>query len=116
MKEVCVPRSPPAGLATLLAVATGLVAANIYYVQPLAGPIGAAIGMPPGAAGLIVTLTRLNGLYMATFFAGGAIGSTIGAWAFTQGGWPLASAIGFMMPIPALSVIWRAERSDQLAQ
>ncbi|HEY8338023.1 MAG TPA: MFS transporter, partial [Tardiphaga sp.] len=48
------------GLTILLAVATGLIAANIYYAQPLAGPIGAALGMPSGATGLIVTLTQIG--------------------------------------------------------
>ncbi len=46
--------------------------------------------------------SRLNGLYMATFFAGGAIGSALGGWAFAQGGWPLASWIGFALPVAAL--------------
>ena len=46
--------------------------------------------------------SRLNGLYMATFFVGGAIGSAIGGWAFAQGGWTLASSIGFALPVAAL--------------
>lgn len=46
--------------------------------------------------------SRLNGLYMATFFAGGAIGSALGALAFTHGGWALASWLGFALPIAAL--------------
>jgi predicted MFS family arabinose efflux permease len=46
--------------------------------------------------------SRLNGLYMATFFAGGAVGSALGGWAFAQGGWPLASWIGFALPVAAL--------------
>jgi predicted MFS family arabinose efflux permease len=46
--------------------------------------------------------SRLNGLFMATFFVGGALGSAIGAWAFTQGGWMLASSIGLALPILAL--------------
>lgn len=44
----------------LLAFACGLIAANIYYAQPLAGPIGAALGLSPGATGLIVTLTQIG--------------------------------------------------------
>lgn len=47
-------------LTGLLALACGLTAANLYYVQPLAGPIGAAIGLPPSATGLTVTLTQLG--------------------------------------------------------
>ncbi|AMO96676.1 major Facilitator Superfamily protein [Collimonas fungivorans] len=44
----------------LLAFACGLIAANLYYAQPLAGPIGAALGLSPGATGLIVTLTQIG--------------------------------------------------------
>lgn len=44
----------------LLAVACGLIAANVYYAQPLVGPISAAIGLPPAGAGLIVTLTQIG--------------------------------------------------------
>lgn len=46
--------------------------------------------------------SRLNGIFMATFFCGGAIGSAAGAWAFTEGGWLLASSIGFALPAVAL--------------
>ncbi|HEY8337516.1 MAG TPA: MFS transporter, partial [Tardiphaga sp.] len=45
---------------------------------------------------------RLNGLYMATFFVGGAIGSALGGWAYAHGGWALASMIGIAFPIAAL--------------
>lgn len=44
--------------ALLLAFACGLVAANLYYAQPLAGPLAASLGLPTGAAGLLVTLTQ----------------------------------------------------------
>jgi predicted MFS family arabinose efflux permease len=44
----------------LLAVASGLIVANLYYAQPLVGPISAATGLAPGAAGLIVTLTQVG--------------------------------------------------------
>jgi predicted MFS family arabinose efflux permease len=46
--------------------------------------------------------SRLNGLYMAMFFTGGAVGSALGAWAFAEGGWLLASSIGLALPIAAL--------------
>jgi MFS family permease len=39
--------------------------------------------------------SRLNGLYMAIFFAGGALGSALGGLAFAHGGWLLASCLGF---------------------
>ncbi len=53
--------------------------------------------------------SRLNGLYMAIFFVGGAIGSSVGAWAYARAGWPLASWIGFAMPALAL-LYFRTER------
>lgn len=44
----------------LIAVACGLIVANIYYVQPLAGPIGGALGLSAAATGLVVTLTQIG--------------------------------------------------------
>ena len=46
--------------------------------------------------------SRLNGLYMAIFFAGGAIGSAAGGWAFAHAGWAWASGLGVALPILAL--------------
>ena len=46
--------------------------------------------------------SRLNGLYMATFFAGGALGSALGGWAYATGGWSMASWIGVAFPVIAL--------------
>jgi predicted MFS family arabinose efflux permease len=46
--------------------------------------------------------SRLNGLYMATFFAGGALGSALGGWAYAIGGWNMASWIGVAFPVIAL--------------
>jgi predicted MFS family arabinose efflux permease len=48
------------GMVILLAAAAGIIVANLYYAQPLVGPIGAALGLPPAAAGLIVTLTQIG--------------------------------------------------------
>ncbi|WP_417694529.1 MFS transporter [Roseibium sp.] len=48
------------GLTFLMAASCGLVAANLYFGQPLAGPIAADIGLPDKAAGLIVTLTQIG--------------------------------------------------------
>ena len=47
--------------------------------------------------------SRLNGIYMATFFAGGAAGSALGGWAFAQGVWSLSSWVGFGLPVLALA-------------
>ena len=48
------------GQMTVLAAACGLIVANLYYAQPLAGPIGAALGMSASTTGLIVTLTQIG--------------------------------------------------------
>ena len=50
----------PASLTLLLATACGLIAGNLYYAQPLVGPISLALGLSPGAAGLIVTATQIG--------------------------------------------------------
>ncbi|GAA3605948.1 MFS transporter [Gibbsiella greigii] len=55
---------------------------------------------------------RLNGLYMTTFFIGGAIGSAIGAWAYAHGGWAWASGFGVALPIAALAY-WAKEGRSQ---
>ncbi|MBE9918135.1 MFS transporter [Paenibacillus donghaensis] len=46
--------------------------------------------------------SRLNGLFMAIFFFGGAIGSAIGGWAYATGGWSTALWIGMAFPIAAI--------------
>lgn len=46
--------------------------------------------------------SRLNGLFMAIFFAGGAVGSALGGWAWAHGGWAWTSALGAVFPLLAL--------------
>ncbi len=46
--------------------------------------------------------SRLNGMYMSTFFVGGALGSAIGAWSYAFGGWSMSAWIGFSLPVIAL--------------
>ncbi len=59
------------------------------------------------------TRSRLNGLYMATFFLAGAAGSGVGAWAFARGGWQLASSIGLALPVLALIYFATERREDR---
>jgi MFS family permease len=58
------PRSEEQGLSPwmtfLLAGACGLTVANLYYAQPVAGPIGAALGLSVQWTGLIVTMTQVG--------------------------------------------------------
>ena len=48
--------------------------------------------------------SRLNGLYIALFFVGGALGSGLGTWVFTHYGWNAALLTG--MAFPALAFAW----------
>ncbi|OQP84656.1 MFS transporter [Rhizobium rhizosphaerae] len=47
-------------LTLILAAACGLIVANLYYAQPLVGPISRDLGLSPAASGLIVTLTQIG--------------------------------------------------------
>ncbi len=55
--------------------------------------------------------SRLNGLYMTTFFLTGAMGSAAGGWAYARGGWTLVATIG--MALPLLSLIYLATEPKQ---
>lgn len=44
---------------------------------------------------------RVNGVFMAVFFLGGAIGSALGGWAYAYGNWRIASIIGLALPLLA---------------
>jgi predicted MFS family arabinose efflux permease len=46
---------------------------------------------------------RLNGLYLAALFVGGAIGSAVGGWAYAYDGWSLAALVGLALPVMALA-------------
>ncbi|HEX7814111.1 MFS transporter [Dyella sp.] len=61
LKEAGANHAPmPAWITWLLATACGLIVANIYYAQPLAGPISTSLGMSPQMAGTIVTMTQVG--------------------------------------------------------
>lgn len=56
---------PPAltassGLVLIMAVATGVAVANLWYAQPLLDTLAAGFGVSAGTAGLIVTMTQLG--------------------------------------------------------
>ena len=44
---------------------------------------------------------RLNGLFLASFFLGGAFGSYVAGLAYGRGGWTLACAVGALLPLLA---------------
>lgn len=56
--------------------------------------------------------SRLNGLYIAIFFAGGAFGSTLASLLFAHGGGALVSEVALSFPLMALGLyisIWREQ-------
>lgn len=55
---------------------------------------------------------RLNGIFMAIFFVGGAVGSSLGGWAYAYGGWTFASLIGVILPL--LVLVYFFTEKDQL--
>ena len=92
----------PAGLAILVLAAILLdfgMTANIVLGQRAIFLLGAE------------SRSRLNGLYMAFFFLGGAIGSALGGWSYAKGGWSLATWFGLCMPVLAL-VCFLTERAS----
>lgn len=56
--------------------------------------------------------SRLNGLYIAIIFIGGASGSALGAWSYARGGWSLSSWVGFAMPALAFLVFLTEKKTD----
>ncbi|MBV8474126.1 MAG: MFS transporter [Hyphomicrobiales bacterium] len=107
-------------LATGLAMATVAVAYLITNIAPSASTVALALLVLGGIlvdfgvqAHLVLGYRaiygldaqargRLNGLFMASFFVAGAVGSAVGAWAYEQGGWRLASGFGLAFATFAL--------------
>ena len=58
--------APSPWLVFALAIACGATVANVYYAQPLIGPISQSFGLDISAAGLIVTTIQLG--YIAGLF------------------------------------------------
>lgn len=48
---------------------------------------------------------RLNTVYMTTYFLGGSLGTALGAYAWSVGGWPAVCAVGGGMPLLGLLVV-----------
>jgi predicted MFS family arabinose efflux permease len=46
---------------------------------------------------------RINGVFMATFFVGGALGSASGVWLYAHGGWVPAAAVGAGLALLSLA-------------
>jgi len=59
--------------------------------------------------------SRLNALYTAIFFAGGALGSGCASIAYSAGGWQLVCLIGIVFALAALALYRGEARSNALA-
>ena len=60
MTDTAPTQKVPTALTFLLALACGMVAANLYYVQPLVGLISRDYGVSVAASGILVTVTQLG--------------------------------------------------------
>jgi len=58
--DAAVKKSVSKGLIALLAASCGLIVANLYYAQPLVGPISTSLGISADMSGLIVTITQIG--------------------------------------------------------
>jgi predicted MFS family arabinose efflux permease len=94
LATMAVPQGSTLALALLV---TAAIAVDFGVQANVVLGMRAIFALAPEARG------RLNGVYIATFFAAGALGSAVGAWAFARGGWPLASSIGLALPLIALA-------------
>ena len=115
---------------TLYATAGALLLGVIGFALPLAAPASrelalgllalASIVLDMGVAANLVlsqrtifalgaeVRSRLNGVFFALFFAGGATGSALGAWVFAHHGWHAALLTGMAFPAAAL-LYWLGE-------
>ncbi|WP_426109689.1 MFS transporter [Massilia sp. PWRC2] len=99
------PASRPIGLALLVAASIVLdmgVAANLVLGQRAIFNLGAEVR------------GRLNGIYFALFFAGGALGSALGGWMFATHGWHAALLTGMAFPTLAL-LYWISDYTAEMA-
>jgi predicted MFS family arabinose efflux permease len=79
------------GLVTLSAIVLDFaVSANLVFGQRAIFALGGDLR------------SRLNGLFMALFFAGGAVGSAVSGWCYSSYGWKGASLFGAALPILGL--------------
>lgn len=78
------------------------VAANLVLGQRAIFALGAEVR------------SRLNGIYFALIFSGGALGSALGAWVYAHHGWHGALLAGMAFPAAALAY-WFSELSGRPA-
>jgi predicted MFS family arabinose efflux permease len=113
--------------ATVVAIAVGALSFALPMVAPQSKPFAlgllalAAIALDAAVAANLVLgqralfalgaemRSRLNGLYFALFFAGGALGSALGGWVYAEHGWHAALLVGMLLPALTLPAwLWEA--------
>ncbi|GGX17767.1 putative MFS-type transporter YdeR [Pigmentiphaga litoralis] len=90
---IVVPPPMSGALAALVVTAIVIdmgVSANLILSQRVIFSIGADVR------------SRVNGVFMALFFAGGAAGSTLGVWTYAHGGWMTTLWVALALPVLAL--------------
>jgi predicted MFS family arabinose efflux permease len=99
----------------LLAPGSRDVALAILVVASIVLDMGVAANLVLGQRAIFSlgehVRSRLNGLYFAVFFAGGAIGSALGGWVYARYGWHAALVAGMAMPAAAL-LYWIGEATE----
>jgi predicted MFS family arabinose efflux permease len=58
--------------------------------------------------------SRINGLFMTTFFSGGAVSSALSGWCYSRYGWGGVSALGIALPLAGL-LYFASERQESKA-
>ena len=116
----------PAGMLAMLAVAGSLLLAQVarsggwaellaLMVAAVVLDFGVTANFTLGQRAIFslgaAARSRLNGLYIAALFVGGAAGSALGGWSYAQGGWPLAMGVAMVAPVVAFVAYWRGMRS-----
>jgi predicted MFS family arabinose efflux permease len=89
-----------------------IVALGVLVLASIVLDMGVAANLVLGQRALFAlgaeVRSRLNGIYFALFFAGGAIGSASGAWMLATYGWRAALLTGMAFPAAAL-LYWVTE-------
>lgn len=96
----------------LLAPASRGVALALLVIASIVLDMGVAANLVLGQRAIFSlgaeVRSRLNGLYFALFFVGGAAGSALGGWVYADHGWRAALVAGMAFPGLAL-VYWLGE-------
>ena len=103
-------------LALLVALLGGLLTSwPLLVVAALLLDMAAAANLVVGQRAIFAigaeVRGRLNGLYLAFFFVGGASGSLVSGYAYALGGWTAVSLVGLAFPIGALAYYATEERT-----